>query len=104
MPRSRSESGGINPMGETSTLRSDDYRSGPPGAEDGLWAGKAFLGLGEVKTHESSHWTCPTCQQAGKGIAQFDRLAAEEHSHDERHLVIHAITTAFIPAERYEGP
>lgn len=91
-------------MGETSTLRSDGYRSGPPGAEDEPWAGRGFLGLGEVRTVESSHWTCLSCEQAGKGIAQFDRLAAGQHSEEERHLVIFQTQTAFIPAERYEGP
>lgn len=89
-------------MGETDTLRGDSYRGGP-GAEEADWAGRGFRGLGEVKTCESSHWRCLTCAEAGKGIAQFDRLAAEQHAEAERHLVLHDITTAFIPAERYAG-
>lgn len=88
-------------MGETDTLRSDSYRGGPPGAADEPWAGRGFMGLGEVKTVESSHWRCLTCEQDGKGLAQFDRLAAEQHAETERHLVLHTIETAFVPAERY---
>ena len=91
-------------MGETSTLRSDGYRPGPPGAEDEPWAGRGFLGLGEIRTHESSRWHCLTCEQDGKGVAQFDRLAAEEHTEANRHIVLHTIETAIIPAERYVAP
>lgn len=87
-------------MGETTTLQGDDARGGPPGAEDAEWAGRGFMGLGEVSTIERSSWRCLSCPETGSGVAQFDRLAAEDHAERNRHLVLWDYATAFVPEER----